>query len=143
MSFFAYHPCPIQRCCENFNLPVVLSHLDSGTTLSNAGAKLLSQCMIFPPPGEFPATLNDITYGSDEEHSVNPPDQYFYMNFKSPSACQPNMATRSHLFHTKFLLPSQQAVDAGIPTSNKPTFVNDTGGETARCWSKQPLPVLL
>ena len=122
----------VMRALVLTNLTVVLSHLDSETAVSKAGAKLLSHCMIFPSSGEFPATLDDIAYGCDERHSVNPPDQYF---------CMPPAG----LSHKIALLPHKQTACAKplMTSSNKPTFAGDFSGETAKHLAKQPLPVLL
>ena len=70
----------VTRALVLTNLPVVLSQVDDKkSSTTEVGMKLLCQCMIFPPAGEFPPTLDDITYGSDEQHSINPPEQFFFM----------------------------------------------------------------
>lgn len=144
----------VMRALILTNLPVVLSHLDSDSAISKSGAKLLSQCMIFPPPGEFPATLDDITYGSDEKHSINPPDQYFHMSIKNPMSGEtiedpmsgkPVSSVLSHLLHKIVSLPSQQPVHAKLPavSSDKPSFSIAVQDTTPKHLVKQPLPVLL
>ena len=131
----------VMRALILTNLSVVLSHLDSNTAISESGAKLLSQCMIFPPPGEFPATLDDITHGDDEKHSINPPDQYFHMPDNNPlSHCFDTAnGVLSHLPHKNNFLPHQQAAGTEFSAPSG----HDAEGGTAKCLAKQPLPVLL
>jgi len=122
----------VMRALIVTNLPVVLTHLDSGTTIGKIGANLLSQCMIFPTSGEYPATLDDITYGCDEKHSINPPDQYFCMSMTNP---MPKMFDLLRHLPGKNVTPYQKLVPAEV--SKNPAFTNDVKGKTV------PLPVLL
>ena len=112
---------------------------------SESGAKLLSQCMIFPPLGEFPATLDDITHGDNERHSVYPPDQYFHMSDKSPLAyCFDRVSSGalSHLPCNNVLSHHQLAVCAEFPVVL--TANHDVGNdEITKPLTKLPLPVLL
>ena len=123
------------------NLPVVLSHLHSHTAVSKSGAKFLSQCMIFPPPGEFPTTLDDINHGDDEKHSVNPPDQYFHMPDESPLPRCFDTANGELL--SRLPQPHQQAACADHEFPALPQSDFDVGGEVSKYLAKQPLPILL
>ena len=137
----------VMRALILTNLPVVLSHLHSHTAVSKSGAKFLSQCMIFPPPGEFPTTLDDINHGDDEKHSINPSEQYFHMpdeNHKNPLPhCfdTANGELLNHLPHKNIFLPHQQAACTEFPAL--PPSDWNVGGEVSKCLVKQPLPVLL
>ena len=123
------------------NLPVVLSHLDADTALTKSGANLLSQCMIFPSPGEFPPTLNDINHGDDEQHSVNLPDQYFYMHEKNPCSVSRIVDNVPKGLLCKDSLLAPQATYGEFPALPSPD--NGVMAEAGKRLAKQPLPVLV
>ena len=159
----------VTRALVLTNLPIVLSQLDdkeSATT--KIGMKLLCQCMIYPPAGEFPATLDDITHGSDEQHSVNPPEQYFCIPSQQDEHKKPSPHLSSlrplfhgivdHIFHGHSKGEDHRAIANSAPceyVSQKAetqciapkTFSSQhrhsAGDAREQPLSKQPLPVLL
>lgn len=59
--------------CEDYmrivittNMPSVLKLLSDKSNHSSVGARFLAHCLLSKPPGEFPATVQDITDGTQE-----------------------------------------------------------------------------
>ena len=74
------------RVIVTSNMPEVLKTLPRSS--SSVGARLLAQCLISKPPGEFPATIQDTNDGTQETHE-NEVYEYLTTEEQEPSTARP------------------------------------------------------
>lgn len=56
------------RVIATTNMPQVLQSLSKDT--NSVGVRFLARCLISKPPGEFPATVQDATDGTQQSHET-------------------------------------------------------------------------
>ena len=82
------------RVIVTSNTPEVLKSFSK--SLNDVGARLLACCLISKPPGEFPATLQDVTDGTQETHETEVCE---YLNTGDQSPLSESQPISKHLIH--------------------------------------------
>ena len=82
------------RVIVTSNTPEVIKSFSK--SLDDVGARLLAHCLISKPPGEFPATLQDVSDGTQETHETEV-CEYLTTEDQSPSS-EPQSISKSLIF---------------------------------------------
>ena len=82
------------RVIVTSNTPEVIKSFSK--SLDDVGARLLAHCLISKPPGEFPATLQDVSDGTQETHETEV-CEYLTTEDQSPSS-EPQPISKSLVF---------------------------------------------